>query len=391
MKKICVVTTTRAEYGLLRNLISRINKDEDLDLCLVVSGMHLSPEFGRTVSEIEKDGFQVAEKIDILMSADTDTAISKTMGIASISFADMFERQKPDLLVVLGDRYELIPICSSAMNSKIPIAHISGGETTEGAIDECVRHCITKMSYLHFPGCEVYRKRIIQLGEEPNRVFNFGDVGVELTKTIEVLEKAELESQIQFSLDKSYACVIFHPTTLEANLAAQQTDELLEAISQFTDMKFIFIKANADASGRIINEKIDMYVSKNINCIAFNSLGIQKYLSSVKYCSTLIGNSSSGIVEAPSFGVPSINIGDRQKGRLQASSIINCNPIAKEIIKAIEKSQTEEFQNQAINTVNPYGEGNTSEGIIVTIKEFLYNSKICLKKKFYDIDFEVKE
>lgn len=391
MKKICIVTTTRAEYGVLRKLIGKINNDKNLKLCLVVTGMHLSPEFGMTVHEIEYDGYPISEKIDILMSSDSESSISKTMGIAFISFSDMFERQKPDMLVVVGDRYELISICGCAMNSCIPIAHISGGETTEGAVDECVRHCITKMSYLHFPGCDTYRKRIIQLGEAPDRVFNFGDIGVELTKTIELLGKSELESSIQFLLNKPYAIVTFHPTTLEPGVAAEQIDELLEAIERFPNMQFIFTKANADTDGRIINEKIDSFVIEHKNCIAFKSLGVYKYLSAVKYCSVVIGNSSSGIIEVPSFGVPTVNIGDRQKGRLQASSIINCNPVSDEIIRAIGLSQTEEFQCIAINTTNPYSSGNTSECIVETIKEFLNSNKISLKKKFYDVDFEVIE
>lgn len=391
MKKICIVTSTRAEYGLLRNLINKVDKDPELDLCLIVTGMHLSPEFGMTISEIVADGYPITEKIDILMSSDSISAISKTMGIASISFAEAFERLKPDMLVVLGDRYEMLPICACAVNAHIPIAHISGGETTEGAIDECIRHCITKMSYLHFPACEPYRKRIIQLGESPERVFNFGDVGVELVRTIKLLEKSQLEESIDFSLGKLYACVTFHPTTLEAGSAEKQIDELLKAISNFPDMRFIFTKANSDASGRVINKKIDRYVSENENCIAFTSLGVQRYLSCLKYAAVVIGNSSSGIVEAPSFGVPSINIGDRQKGRLQATSIINCKPLADDIIEAINLSLTKEFINQARNTINPYGSGSTSDSIIRVIKDFLYNNKINLKKKFYDIDFEVKE
>jgi GDP/UDP-N,N'-diacetylbacillosamine 2-epimerase (hydrolysing) len=391
MKKICIVTSTRAEYGLLRNLIDKIDKDPEFELCLIATGMHLSSEFGITIREIVDDGYPITEKVDILMSSDNVSAISKTMGIASISFADTFERLKPDMLVVLGDRYELLPICACAMNARIPIAHISGGETTEGAVDESIRHCITKMSYLHFPACEPYRKRIIQLGESPDRVFNFGDVGVELIRTIKLLEKSHLENLIEFSLDKSYACVTFHPTTLEDGLTEKQIDELLKSISNFPEMRFIFTKANSDANGRIINEKIDRYVSENENCIAFTSLGVQRYLSCLKYAAIVIGNSSSGIVEAPSFGVPSINIGDRQKGRLQATSIINCNPLAADITEAINLSLTKQFVDQAKNTVNPYGSGNTSDNIIEVIKDFLYEDKIDLKKKFYDIDYEVKE
>ena len=391
MKKICIVTSTRAEYGLLRNLIERVTQDPNLDLCLIVTGSHLSPEFGMTVNEIETDGYPITEKVDILMSADNVAAISKTMGIAAISFADVFERQRPDMLVVLGDRYELLPICACAMNARIPIAHISGGETTEGAVDESIRHCITKMSYLHFPACETYRKRIIQLGESPNRVFNFGDVGVELIRTIDLLEKSQLEKSIGFLLEGLYACVTFHPTTLEDGTAEKQIEEVLKAISSFPEIKFIFTKANSDAEGRIINKKIDKFVSANGNCIAFISLGVRRYLSCLKYAAIVIGNSSSGIVEVPSFGIPTINIGDRQKGRLQADSVINCKPIKEDIEKAIKLALSDEFKNKAKNTINPYGDGNTSENIIDVIKDFLLNEKINLKKKFYDIDFGGKE
>ncbi|WP_335342005.1 UDP-N-acetylglucosamine 2-epimerase [Bacillus alkalicola] len=384
-----MVTSTRAEYGLLRNLIQKIQDDQSLELCLVVTGMHLSQEFGMTVEEIERDNYPIAEKIDILLSGDSPSAISKTMGLASISFSDMFERQKPDILIVLGDRYELLPICACAMNARIPIAHISGGETTEGVVDECIRHCITKMSYLHFPGCEPYRKRIIQLGESPERVFNYGDVGVELVRSMKLLPKTELEQLLHFNLSGAYACVTFHPTTLEDKTAAKQTDELLEAINKFPNMKFIFLKTNSDTGGRIINKKIDQYVSRNNNCIAFQSLSIQTYLSCMKYSSVVIGNSSSGIVEAPTFGVPTINIGDRQKGRLQASSIINCNPIAKDVIEAIKLSQTNRFKDIASNTINPYGSGNTSALIVETIKDFLCENKIDLKKSFYNISYEI--
>ncbi|AFA49240.1 UDP-N-acetylglucosamine 2-epimerase [Acetobacterium woodii] len=391
MKKICVITSTRAEYGLLKNLIRKIDDDAELDLCLVVTGTHLSSEFGMTIHEIEEDGFPIAERIDILLSSDTMAAISKTMGLALILFSDVFQRQNPDMLIVLGDRYELIPICSCAMNAQVPISHISGGETTEGVIDECVRHCITKMSYLHFPACELYRKRIIQLGETPNRVFNFGDIGVEVIRTIDLYEKKEMEEIVGFSLERRYGCITFHPITLESELLEKQINELLIAITEFPKMHFIFTKSNSDANSRMINKKIDEYVAKHKNCVAFKSLGIRRYLSCVKYADVIIGNSSSGIVEAPSFGIPSVNIGDRQKGRLQASSVINCRPEANDIINAIDLSQTESFRIRAKNTINPYASGNTVECIINVIKDHLFEDKIDLKKKFYDVNFEVKE
>lgn len=386
MKKICIVTATRAEYGLLKNVINEIMCDEELSLSLIVTGMHLSEDFGMTVEEIEADGYPIAEKIDILMNSDLPQAISKTMGIASISFADVFEREQPDLLIVLGDRYELLPICCCAMNAQIPIAHIAGGETTEGAIDECVRHCVTKMSYLHFPGCEKYRKRIIQLGESPDRVFNYGDVGIENVLKMELLTKNELEHSIGYKLDRPYASVTFHPVTLEPTDVKKQCVNLLEAISKFPDMKFVFTKANADSGGRLINRMIDDFVSKySGNCIAFKSLGLKRYLSLLKYSEFVLGNSSSGIVEAPCFNIPTINVGNRQAGRIKAESIIDCDSDSVEIVQAIKKARSNSFRELAKKSVNPYFGEDTAKQIVKTIKFFLINRKIDLRKKFYDL------
>lgn len=385
MKKVCVVTATRAEYGLLRNIIELIHLDNDLELCLIVTGTHLSDDFGRTVSEIEADEYPITEKIDVLLNSDSRQAVSKTMGLAFISFADMFAREKPDMLIVLGDRYELLSICGCAMNARIPIAHISGGETTEGAIDECIRHCITKMSYLHFPGCEDYRKRIIQLGESPDRVFNFGDVGVENINKCQLMSREVLEADLNFNLNNVYMSVTFHPVTLDEDSAEEQMKQLLTAITAFPNINFVFTKANADAGGKTINRILDEFIPNNPNCIAFESLGLIRYLSLLKYSGGVVGNSSSGIVEAPSFNIPTINIGDRQSGRLQASSIINCEPKSEEIIKAINLAISPEFKKIARNTINPYGEGDTAYNIVDTIKYFIFNKEINLKKQFYDL------
>lgn len=387
LKKVAVVTATRAEYGILKNVIDKIDKNDQLELCLMVTGAHLVAEYGMTVEEIEQDGYEISEKIDMLLSSNTSASISKSMGLAMILFAEAFERQKPDMLVVLGDRYELLSVCSAAMNAGIPIAHISGGETTQGAIDESVRHCITKMSYLHFPGCEVYRKRIIQLGEEPDRVYNFGDVGVEMVRTIPKMTKQELEASIGFTLDTPFFSVTFHPVTLEAGEAEKQMKEILSALEAFPNMKFIFTKANADTGGKVINNLIDQYTAAHNNCIAFTSLGIKRYLSLLQYANGVLGNSSSGIVEAPSFGIPTINIGTRQRGRLQADSILNCEPKSDQIVKMIIKSQSKEFVEQAKRTQNPYGNGDTSSQIVQVITEYLYQNKINLQKKFFDIVF----
>lgn len=386
MKKICILTATRAEYGLLKPIIIKSMKVEDFDVRLVVTGAHLSPEFGLTYQEIENDGIKIDKKIEILLSGDTPASISKAMGLAMISFADYFEKLKPDILVVLGDRYETLAVCCSAMNQRIPIAHLYGGETTEGAVDEAIRHAITKLSYLHFTSTEEYRRRVIQLGEHPNRAFCVGAMGIENILNERLLSKIELEETMNISLAKPYAMVTFHPVTLEDSDSGKQMQELLYALKQHRDMNFVFTKANADTGGRIINQMIDKFVEENDNAVAFAALGMKRYLSALKYSSMVIGNSSSGLIEAPSFGIPTINIGDRQKGRLQATSVINCLPKGEDIEKAIKLALSDNFRNKARTTINPYGDGNTSEKIVSTIKDFLLNNKVNLKKKFYDCE-----
>lgn len=387
MKKVCVVTGTRAEYGLLKPLIERINNDKELELQLIATGMHLSPEFGLTYKEIEEDGYEISEKIEILLSSDTAIGISKSMGLATISFAETFERLKPDIIVVLGDRYEVFAVCSAAVVAKIPIAHLHGGETTEGAFDEAFRHSITKMSYLHFTSTEEYRKRVIQLGENPSRVFNVGAIGVENINTLDFLNKNELEESIDFKLDKPFGLVTFHPVTLENSTSYEQVMELFNALDSIKDMKFIITKANSDSDGRIINKAIDEYVIKNKEkVIAFVSMGYRRYLSAMKYCEMVIGNSSSGIIEAPTFKKATINIGDRQKGRTQASSVLNCKPVKDEILESINYSRSNEFKDILKNVKNPYFNGKTSDKIIFEIKRCL-NRDIDIKKSFYNIEF----
>lgn len=386
MKKISVLTATRAEYGLLKPIIKKLKEVSDFDVRIVVTGAHLSPEFGLTYKEIEQDGIEVDEKIEILLSADTPSAVSKSMGLAMISFADYFCKLNPDMLIVLGDRYETLAVCCVAMNQRVAIAHLYGGETTVGAVDESIRHAITKLSYLHFTSTEAYRNRVIQLGEQPSRAFCVGAIGIENILNENLMSKAELEASINFKLDSSYAVVTFHPVTLEYSNSAEQLKELLDACGTHKNIKFIFTKANADTDGRIINQLIDSFVKATDNAVAFTSLGMVRYLSTLKYCSMVIGNSSSGLLEAPSFHIPTINIGDRQKGRLQADSVINCEPNREEIDKAITLALSKEFREKAHNTINPYGDGNTSGKIVDVIKDFILNDKIDLKKKFYDCE-----
>lgn len=389
MKNLCAVTGTRAEYGLLRPLMKRILSDGQLHMQLVVTGMHLCPEFGLTAGEIEADGFSIQEKIEIILSSDTHVGMTKSMGLALVSFAEYFAREKPDMLILLGDRYEIFACACAAAMAGIPIAHLYGGDTTEGAMDEFLRHSITKMSYLHFPSNLLSRRRVIQLGENPDRVFNFGALSVENILNMPLLCKAELEKKLAFSLERDYALVTFHPTTMEDETAKEQVEALLSALEQFESMKFIFTKANSDVGGRMINRLIEDYVKTRENCIAVASLGIVNYLSAMKYAKAVIGNSSSGLYEAPSFHIPTIDIGDRQKGRVKADSVIHCEPDARAIVGAMHKAFSKQWQAVAENTVSPFGDGDTSRKIVATIKEFLFEKKIDLKKKFYGIDFEV--
>ena len=385
MKKVCVVTGTRAEYGLLKPLIKKIDCDKDLKLQLVVTGMHLSPEFGLTYQEIEQDGFAITERNEMLLSSDTPNGITKSVGLGTIGFADIFTRIEPDMVIILGDRYEAFAAATAAMVHRIPITHIHGGELTEGIIDEAIRHAITKMSMLHFTTTKEYQNRVVQLGEHPDRVFCVGSLGVENIKTQTLMSKKELESSIQINLDKPYIMVTFHPVTLENNMAKEQFEYLLEALDSLQNYLILFTKANADTDGRIINQEKDAYVNKNKSRVfAVASLGMIRYLSALQYCDMVVGNSSSGIIEAPSFHIPTVNIGNRQKGRVRGKSVVDCECTPNEIIKAIHLAQRMHKANALQNEDNPYEGKNTSETILDVIKKSL-ETGIDIKKSFYDI------
>lgn len=388
MKKICVITGTRAEYGLLKPLIQKINNDECLELQLVVTGMHLSPEFGLTYKEIEQDGFEITERNEMLLSSDTPNGITKSIGLGIIGFADIFTRLTPDMIVILGDRYEALAAATAAMIHRVPIAHIHGGEVTEGVIDESIRHAITKMSMLHFTSTETYRNRVIQLGEQPDRVFCVGALGVENIKTQKLMNKKELEDSICFKLDKPYIMVTFHPVTLENNTAKEQFENLLSVLNRMQEYQIIFTKANSDTDGRTINQRIDEYVSNNKKrAVAFISLGMVRYLSALQYCEMVVGNSSSGILEVPSFHIPTVNIGDRQKGRVKGKSIIDCGSTQKEILNAIHTAQGMNRDRVLQNEQNPYEGEKTSETILNSMKYHL-QSGIDIKKHFFDIEWK---
>ncbi len=379
--KICAVTTTRADYGIMRPLLLKLDKCDWCDLVLAVTGTHLLKAFGYTIDEVRKDGLKIDKKISIMSKAndnaiETASIMSKTV----LKFTEYFAESKPDVVLLLGDRFETFEVAAACTISRIPVIHIAGGETTEGAIDEVFRHSISKMSFLHLASTEAYKKRIIQLGEDPKRVYNTGALGVENVMNVKCLSKEELGEALNFELDKPYGVVTFHPVTLENGSAISQLHELLNVLHKHQEMKFIITKANADLSGEMINAELDEFVKTNPNCIVISSLGTLKYFSAIKYCKCVIGNSSSGIVEVPSFGKPTINIGDRQKGRIQSDSVINCKPVEADIEKALQKAL--KFKKEVIN---PYGDGKTSDKMVKIIKKTFYGKDIDLKKVFYDL------
>ena len=382
-RKICVVTGTRAEYGLLYWLMKEIDADKDLELQVIVTGMHLSPEFGNTYEQIEKDGFVIDRKVDIELTSDSEISISKSMGLGMIGFASALDDLKPALCVVLGDRFEIFSAVSAAMIAKVPVAHLHGGEITEGAFDESIRHSITKMSHLHFTATKEYKNRVIQLGECPNRVFNVGGLGIDNINKLKLLNKDDFEKSIDFNLGEKNILVTFHPVTLEASTSKNQFQELLNSISELKDTKIIFTKANSDTDGRIINSMVDDYTAKHINTIAFASMGQLNYLSALQFVDAVVGNSSSGLLETPSFKIGTIDIGDRQKGRIKADSVISCLPDKKNIDNALKKIYSRHFQEIVKNVKNPYGKGGASKIILDIIKDF--NLDNIIKKTFYDL------
>lgn len=364
--------------------MKEIQQDDELELQLVVTGMHLSPEFGLTYKQIEQDGFIINEKVEMLLSADTPSSISKSIGLGTIGFADVFSRLEPNLIVLLGDRFETFAAAQTAMIQRIPIAHIHGGELTEGLIDDPIRHSISKMAHLHFTAAEPYRQRVIQMGEQPNRVFNVGAPGIDGIKKMALLEKNELSNALDFNMT-SFFLITLHPITLENETSLYYVENLLNALDKFPDYQLVFTKTNADTEGRVINERIEKYVIENAsNSRLYDSLGQARYLSSLKHCSAVIGNSSSGLIEAPVFGKPTVNIGDRQRGRLKADSVIDCGGHFEEIEQAINKALSPEFQKNIQKMNLPYGSGNTTGKIVDIIKNA--NLENIIKKEFYDIE-----
>jgi len=386
MRKICIYTSSRAEYGLLKGVFEKIQEAESLHLQILASGMHLSPEFGMTIQEIRDDGFKPDETVEILLSSDTPVGVCKSMGLGLIGYAEAIQRLQPDIIMVLGDRFETFCMAAAAQVCRVPLAHIHGGEITEGAIDEAFRHSITKMAHLHFASCEAYRQRIIQLGEAPDRVFNVGALGVENIRRTPLMGRGELAQSIGFHLEKPYFLVTFHPVTLEQSTSKGQFQALLEALDAFPKFNVIFTKTNADTDGRVINRLIDGYAQKHPErCLAETSLGMRRYLSAMKFCALVVGNSSSGIVETPTFKIPTVNIGDRQKGRIQTTCILNCSPDSGAIRQAIDHALSPAFQESLAAVTNPYDRPGTCS-IIVKLLEKTDILSIA-KKAFFDVKF----
>lgn len=382
--QVCVVTGTRAEYGLLKRLLHKLYENADLEVKLAVTGAHLSESYGNTQTEIIRDGFKEFARIPIPMDDDTKEGMAVSTGAALVKFADFFRGYKPDILIVLGDRFEIFAAVAAAHLIGIPVAHLSGGDVTEGAVDDAIRHSITKMSSLHFPGCEESAKRIIQMGEQPATVHNVGEPGVENCLKMQLMSRDELAENLRFpNLKADYSVVTFHPVTMENNTAKDQVYALIEAMDAMKEMSYVVTMANADAGGRAINDIWMLEGQKRSNWLVVQSLGVLRYLSAVKHAKLVIGNSSSGIYEAPALGTPTINIGDRQKGRMMAESVLCCEAEKNAILHAME----EVLQERALQVKSPFGDGTTSEQIVSVVIDFLKNKKETNKKSFYNIEF----
>ncbi len=382
IRKVAVFTGTRAEYGLMYWLMKDIQSDPELQLQLIVSGMHLSPEFGLTWQQIEKDGFSIDEKIEILLSSDSAVGTAKSMGLGVLGFSDALSRLKPDVMVILGDRFEALAAAQTAMILRIPVLHLHGGEITEGAYDDAIRHAITKLSYLHGTSTDEYRNRVIQLGEDPERVKNVGAIGLDHLNRGTFMTVKELSESLNFPLTQPYFLVTYHPVTLSNEPPASSFIALLDALDEFTDHQVILTYPNADDGGRQIIPLLEEYARKHPGrVVAIPSLGQVRYLSAVKYAAAVIGNSSSGIIEVPAFDVPTVNIGERQKGRLAAKSVLNCPAEKSNIVSAIQQAISRTYKTADEVVHNPYGQGNTSAKVINMIKSMQF----VPSKTFYDL------
>ena len=384
MRKICIVTGSRAEWGLLSGLARKITDDPELELQIIATNMHLSPEFGLTYREIERQGFRINRKVEMLLSSDSANATGKSVGLATIGFADAYEELAPDMLLVLGDRYEILAAVTAALFYKIPVAHLHGGEVTEGAYDDAIRHAITKMSHLHFTSTEEYRRRVIQLGEQPERVFHVGAIGIDNIRHIALLDKKVLEEQLDFPFDRKTVLVTYHPETLDAIPVEDQFRNLLEALDDRQDIRILFTLPNSDTGGRIIVRMIEEFVARNKQrARAYTSLGQLRYLSALRFVAAVVGNSSSGILEVPSFGKPTLDIGNRQKGRLAANSVVHCGVSGAEISEGLNRVLSDAFAKQTACVQNPYEKEDSALEILKILKNYPLDG--IVQKTFYDI------
>jgi len=389
VRTIGAVTTSRADYGLYRPLLDAIQNDPELRLRLLVSGMHLSPHYGLTVREIEADGYEIAERVEALIAADTPEAISKSVGLAVIGFAQVFSRWLPDILIVSGDRFEMHASALAALPFMVPIAHLGGGEITEGAIDDVLRHSLSKVSHLHFASTEVYARRIIQLGEEPWRVTVSGEVGLDNLRTTEMLSRSELETRYGLQLDGVFLLVTYHPVTFEYEQAEWQIGELLAALQE-TRLPLIFTLPNADTGNRVIRKKLEQFVTSNRSSRLVDNFGTQAYFSLMNLAAAMVGNSSSGIVEAASFQLPVINIGTRQRGRIRTRNVIDVGYSRAEILIGIKQAIEPQFRASLNGLVNPYGNGEASSVIVRRLKNIPLGNTL-VRKKFYDMPFSQEQ
>lgn len=382
-RKICVVTGSRAEYGLLKWLMKEIEASDDLLLQVVVTGMHLSPEFGLTYREIEQDGFRIDRRVESLLSADTGSGVGKSIGLGVIGFSDVLEDLKPDIMVVLGDRFEILAAVCAALPARVPVAHLHGGERTEGAVDDAIRHAITKMAHLHFVAAPPYRQRILQMGEAADRTFCVGGLGIDAILRTPLLDRAELERALGFSFDGRTLLVTYHPETLGTIPAEQQITALLDALAARPDIRALFTLPNADMDGRAITRKITDFVAARPDCRVHASLGQRNYLSCLQFVDGVVGNSSSGLLEVPSFHKGAVNIGDRQRGRLRAASVIDCPIDVESIGMAIDRLYDPAFRRSLEGMQNPYGDG----GAAIRVADILRSVDLrdLLRKPFIDI------
>jgi len=389
-RRICIVTGTRADYGLLYGLMREVQADPDLRLQLVVTGMHLSPRFGETVEEIEEDGFEIDARVEMLLSSDTGVGTAKSIGLGVSGVADALDRLAPDVLVVLGDRFEMLAAAQAALVMRIPIAHIHGGETTEGAFDESIRHSLTKMAHYHFVVAEPYRRRVVQMGEPPDRVFTVGAPGLDQIRYTDLLDRTAFEESVDFELGDPTFLVTYHPATLGEVPPADAVQELLRALDRFDDARILFTKANADPQGRRINEVLESYCEGRSGARLYESLGQQRYLSALQHVDGVVGNSSSGLIEAPAFDVPTVNVGPRQQGRLRGPSVIDCAERADAIAAAIETACSSAFRKKIAGAESPYGRGDTATTIAAHLKECPLDESV-LTKSFYDLADALEE